>query len=111
MEKINERVDMSKVLDFIIQNIIKLNKKEKIKESKIVFKNDIIHIDMDNCIYTISSVMMYKRFIDKISYKYKTILKYLPSITNNKVSNELLIKYYKCKQVTLFIKEKDIIIE
>ena len=111
MEKINERVDMVKVLDFIIQNIIKLNKKEKIKESKIVFKNDIIHIDMDNCIYTISSVMMYKRFIDKISYKYKTILKYLPTITNNKISNELLIKYYKCKQVTLFIKEKGIIIE
>lgn len=111
MEKINERVDMVKVLDFIIQNIIKLNKKEKINESKIVFKNDIIHIDMDNCIYTISSVMMYKRFIDKISYKYKTILKYLPSITNNKISNELLIKYYKCKQVTLFIKEKGIIIE
>lgn len=111
MEKINERVDMVKVLDFIIQNIIKLNKKEKIKESKIVFKNDIIHIDMDNCIYTISSVMMYKRFIDKISYKYKTILKYLPTITNNKISNELLIKYYKCKQVTLFVKEKGIIIE
>ena len=86
----------------------------KIVESNVKdldIKNDIIHIDMDNCIYTISSVMMYKRFIDKISYKYKTILKYLPSITNNKISNELLIKYYKCKQVTLFIKEKGIIIE
>ena len=57
------------ILDFIIQNIIKLIKKGKINQAKIVFKNDIIHIDMDNCIYTISNVMMYKRLTDKVSYK------------------------------------------
>lgn len=108
MEKINERVDMVKVFDFIVQNIIKLSKKQKIKSSKIVFKNDIIHIDMDNCIYTISNVMMYKRFIDKISYKYKVLLKYLPSLTENKLVNDLLLNYYKNKLVTLLISENNI---
>jgi len=108
MEKINERVDIVKVLDFIIENIIKLIKKGKINQAKIVFKNDIIHIDMDNCIYTISNVMMYKRFTDKVSYKYKILLKYLPKINDNLVINNILIKYYKNKEVTVLLNEKKI---
>ena len=83
MEKVNEKVDMIKVCDYIIQNLLKLVKKEKIDNIKFVFKNSIIHIDMDNCIYTISNVMMYKRFIDKVSYKYNILLKYIILIFHN----------------------------
>jgi hypothetical protein len=103
MEKVNEKVDMIKVCDYIIQNLLKLVKKEKIDNIKFVFKNSIIHIDMDNCIYTISNVMMYKRFIDKVSYKYKILLKYLPKEIDDTIIKKLLIYYYKNNYTTLFI--------
>ena len=37
MEKVNEKVDMIKVCDYIIQNLLKLVKKEKIDNIKFVF--------------------------------------------------------------------------
>ena len=103
MEKINERVDMIKVCDYIIQNILKLIKKNKIDNVKLVFKNSIIHVDMDNCIYTISNVMMYKKFIDKVSYKYKVLLKYLPKEIDSSIIEKLLVYYYKKNYTTLLI--------
>lgn len=103
MEKVNEKVDMIKVCDYIIQNILKLVKKEKVENIKLVFKNSIIHVDMDNCIYTISNVMLYKKFIDKVSYKYKILLKYLPKEIDPSIINKLLVYYYKNNYTTLFI--------
>lgn len=103
MEKVSEKVDMIKVCDYIIQNILKLVKKEKVDNIKLVFKNNIIHIDMDNCIYTISNVMIYKKFIDKVSYKYKILLKYLPKEIDDSIIKKLLIYYYRNNYTILLI--------
>lgn len=108
MERVNERVDIIKVLDLVIYNVMKLYKKEKVNNVKIVFKNDIIHIDMDDCIYTLSNVLMYRKFIDKISYKYKVLLKYFPTYNNEKIINDILMLYYKNNQVTVIINQKNI---
>lgn len=103
MEKVSEKVDMIKVCDYVIQNILKLVKKEKVDNIKLVFKNNIIHIDMDNCIYTISNVMIYKKFIDKVSYKYKILLKYLPKEIDDSIIKKLLIYYYRNNYTILLI--------
>ena len=52
MEKQNERIDSLKIGNYIIQNTIKLIKKDKVSNVKMVIKNEVINIDIDNCIYT-----------------------------------------------------------
>ena len=110
MERVNERVDIIKVFEYVIQNIMILNRKGKVEKVKVVLKNDLIHIDIDDCIYTLSNVIMYRKFIDKISYKYKVLLKYMP-LYDNLIMKEIALLNYNNNQVTVVIKNKKLLIE
>lgn len=108
MENVNEYNDMIKITKFIIDNALVLVKKNKISNVKIVLINDLIHLEMNNCIYTITNMMLYKKFVEKISYKYKIILSYIPKNNNEEIMNKLANYYYKKCFVTIIIKEKEI---
>lgn len=108
MENVNEYNDMIKITKFIIDNALVLVKKNKISNVKIVLINDLIHLEMNNCIYTITNMMLYKKFVEKISYKYKIILPYIPKNNNEEIMNKLASYYYKNCFVTIIIKEKEI---
>ncbi len=107
MEKQNERIDSLKIGNYIIQNTIKLIKKDKVSNVKMVIKNEVINIDIDNCIYTIPNMLVYKKFIDNISYKHKILLRYIPSIENNNFMNTIKYMYYKNKQVVIVLNKED----
>lgn len=107
MEKEIERMDSFKICNYIVQNMIKLIKKNKIENIKMVVRNDVINIDIDNNIYTISNMIIYKKFIDNISLKYKLLLRYIPKVENNNIINTIKYMYYKNKQVVVVLNNQE----
>ncbi len=108
MEKISEVIDSIKITNYIVNNVMKLIKHKKTHNMKLVIRNNLIHIDIDNCIYTIANMMMYKRFIDKISYKYKIILKYIPRNISDNYYEKMLLKYNQNNKLKIVINENNI---
>lgn len=108
MEFVNESSDVIKITKYIIDNTFILVKKNKVDSAKIVLINDLIHLEMNNCIYTINNMVLYKKFVEKISYKYKIILPYIPKSNNEDIIKKLINYYYKNCFVTIIIKEKEI---
>lgn len=108
MEKIKEQVDILKISKFVISNVYVLIEKNKTSDVKMVITNDLIHLKINNCIYTIANMMFYKKFIEKISYKYKIILPYIPKTKNDDIMNKIATYYYNTKFVTIILKENSI---
>ena len=52
-------------------------------------------------------MLVYKKFIDNISYKHKILLRYIPSIENNNFMNTIKYMYYKNKQVVIVLNKED----
>lgn len=108
MENVNQNNDVIKITKYIIDNVFSLIQKKKITTAKIVLINDLIHLEMNNCIYTITNMMLYKKFVEKISYKYKIILPYIPKNNNKEIIQLLTNKYYKNNFITIIIKNDEI---
>ncbi len=102
MERVKENI---KLCDYIIQNSLKLLKKNKVKKINLSLENNLINIEIDNDIYIINSIMSYKKFIDNISYEYKTILKYIPKIENVNITESINIIYNKYHKVNITLEE------
>ncbi len=102
MERVKENI---KLCDYIIQNAIKLLKKNKIKKINLSFENNIINIEVDDDIYIINSVISYKKFIDNISLEHKVILKYIPKIENNNIIESIDNIYKKYHKVNITLEE------
>lgn len=108
MENVNENNDVIKITKYIIDNTYSLIKKKKITSAKIVLINDLIHLEINNCIYTITNMILYKKFVENISYKYKTILPYIPKNSKKEMLQSLANKYYKNNLITIIIKNDEI---
>lgn len=92
-----------KICDFILENGIKLLKKNKINKLNILVINDVISIELDNDCYIITGMISYKKFIDIISNNYKLVLRYIPKIENKNISESMRYIYKKYNKVNIFI--------
>lgn len=108
MEKINEKDESIKLCNYIIENMCRLMKKQKIQKVKMVIKNGLIHIDIDDYIYTISNMVIYKKFIDQLSLKYTLFIRYFPRNNDKDIINKVINNYYKNYSVNIIINDEGI---
>lgn len=108
MEKIYEKDESIKLCNYIIENMCRLMKKQKIQNVKIVLKNGLIHIDIDDYIYTISNMVIYKKFIDQLSFKYTLFIRYFPRSNDKELMNKIIINYFKNFKVNIIINNEGI---
>lgn len=92
-----------KICNYVLENGIKLLKKDKIKRLNVLIINDVISIELDNDYYLITSMISYKRFIDIISNNYKIVLRYIPKSENKNIFESMNYVYSKHNQVNVFI--------
>ena len=93
-----------RICEFIVENGIKLLKKNKINKLNILMLQNMINIELDNNMYIITNMISYKRFIDIISNDYKIILKYIPNINErNNLFESINVVYLKHNQVNICI--------
>lgn len=96
-----------KIIEFLLDNLLKLQKENKIAFAKVVVNNKIIYLDVDGILYIIVTMMDYKKVIDNLSVDYRTILKYIPKITSNKIIDKIKSIYYSNNMLNiLLIKDK-----
>ena len=98
----NKEINL-KICSYVIENGIKLLKKNKINKINVLLLSDLINIEIDDNIYIISNMISYKAFIDIISKNYKIILKYIPKLENNNLNSSMEYVYKKYKQANISI--------
>lgn len=84
----NEQVD--KYSNYLIQNLVNIRKKNKIKKLKVDVKKNAIILYINNEKRIITNLIEYKTLIDDLSSMYRVVLKYFPKYTNH-LSNSIII--------------------
>lgn len=84
----NEQVD--KYSNYLIQNLVNIRKKNKIKKLKVDVKKNAIILYINNEKRIITNLIEYKTLIDDLSSMYRVVLKYFPKYTNH-FSNSIII--------------------
>ena len=92
-----------KICNYVLENGIKLLKKDKVNKLNIQVINDLISIELDNDYYIITGMISYKRFIDIVSSNYKIVLRYIPKLENKNISESMKYVYNKHNKVNIFI--------
>lgn len=90
-----------KICNYIIENGIKLLKKNKVSKVNVLLLNNLINIELDNNYYLITNMISYKRFIDIISDNYKIVLRYMPKLENDNINKSVEYVYMKYNQANV----------
>ena len=90
-----------KICNYIIENGIKLLKKNKVSKVNVLLLNNLINIELDNNYYLITNMISYKRFIDIVSNNYKIVLRYMPKLENDNINKRVEYVYMKYNQASI----------
>ncbi len=90
-----------KICNYIIENGIKLLKKNKVSKVNVLLLNNLINIELDNNCYLITNMISYKRFIDIVSNNYKIVLRYMPKLVNDNINKKVEYVYMKYNQASI----------